>query len=133
MVVLRISEADLARDLPAVLEKVRLGEEVVVERDTQPVAVIRPPDFQGRPIDECIALAKAHGSHATLDDDFAADLEEIINSHREPLNPPRRPLPTSAPQPLREAPTLGTLLGTLRAHGAVRNATPSPYKPVFTR
>jgi hypothetical protein len=28
------------------------------------------------------------GSHATLDEDFGKDLEDIINSHREPLNPP---------------------------------------------
>ena len=48
---LHISEAELARDLPAVLEKVRRGQEVVVERDAQPVAVIRPPEFRGRPIE----------------------------------------------------------------------------------
>jgi hypothetical protein len=30
----------------------------------------------------------AHGSTVTLDKDFERDLEEIINSHREPLNPP---------------------------------------------
>jgi len=88
MAVLHISEAELARDLAAVLEKVRQGTEFVVERDTQAVAVIRPPQFQGRPIDECIALLKARGSHATLDEDFARDLEAIIESHREPLNPP---------------------------------------------
>jgi antitoxin (DNA-binding transcriptional repressor) of toxin-antitoxin stability system len=86
MAVLHISEADLARDLPAVLEKVRQGEEVVVERDSQPVAIIQPPEFRGRPIDECIALAKAHGSHATLDEGFAADLEEIITPHRRKLS-----------------------------------------------
>ena len=38
--------------------------------------------------DGTIALAEAHGSTVTLDGDFGRDLEEIINSHREPLNPP---------------------------------------------
>jgi hypothetical protein len=71
-----------------VLEKVQQGAEVIVERDAQPVAVIKLPQFRGRPINECIALAEARGSHATLDEDFAKDLEDIINSHREPLTPP---------------------------------------------
>ena len=88
MAQVHMSEAELARDLHAVLERVRHGAEVVVERDAQAVAVIKAPQFRGRPIDECIALAKARGSHATLDEDFAKDLEDIINSHREPLNPP---------------------------------------------
>jgi antitoxin (DNA-binding transcriptional repressor) of toxin-antitoxin stability system len=88
MAQLHMTEAELARDLHAVLEQVRQGTEVIVERDAKPVAVIKAPQFRGRPIDECIALAKAHGSHATLDEDFGKDLEDIINSHREPLNPP---------------------------------------------
>ena len=83
-----ITEADLARDLHAVLEKVQQGVEVVIERDHRPVAVIKTPQAPGRSIDECIALAKARGSHATLDEDFGKDLEEIINSHREPFDPP---------------------------------------------
>jgi len=42
----------------------------------------------GRLLSESIALAETHGSTVTLDGDFGRDLEEIINSHREPLNPP---------------------------------------------
>ncbi len=90
MATVHMSEAEVARDLHAVLEQVRLGAEVIVERDAMAVAVIKAPRFRGRPIDECIALAEARGSHATLDEDFAKDLEDIINSHREPLNPPTR-------------------------------------------
>ena len=88
MAQVHMTEAELARDLHAVLEKVRQGVEVVIEQDHRPVAVIKTPQGPGRPIDECIALAKARGSRATLDEDFAKDLEEIINSHREPLDPP---------------------------------------------
>ena len=36
-----MSEADLARDLGAVLEKVRQGAEVIVERNHQSVALLR--------------------------------------------------------------------------------------------
>jgi hypothetical protein len=42
----------------------------------------------GRRIDECIALAKEHGCGATLDEDFAHDLEQIVAE--------RKPLDTSA-------------------------------------
>ena len=85
----RITEAELARDVHAVLEKVRQGIEVIVESDDhRPIAVISPPRFSGRPIEECIAEAKARGSQVTLDEDFGKDLEEIIASHRQPLTPP---------------------------------------------
>jgi len=83
-----MTEAEVTKDFGAVLEKIRQGTEVIVERDAQPVAVIRLPQFRGRPIDECIALAGARGSHATLDEDCPEDLEGVINSHREPLVPP---------------------------------------------
>ncbi len=83
-----MTEAEVSRDFAAVLEKIRQGAEVIVERDAEPVAVIGLPQFRGRPIDECIGLAKALGSHAGLDEDFAKDLEGIIDSHREPLAPP---------------------------------------------
>jgi hypothetical protein len=33
-------------------------------------------------------LAREHGSTATLDEDFAKDVEAGIASHREPLEPP---------------------------------------------
>jgi hypothetical protein len=46
-----------------------------------------PQKGPGRPIDECTALAEAHGSGARLDEAYAKDLEEIIAS--------RRPLDTS--------------------------------------
>ena len=48
--------------------------------------VIQPAPRPGRLLSECIALAEAHGSTVTLDEDFAQDLEEIINSRREPLD-----------------------------------------------
>jgi len=38
----RVSEAEAARDFPALLARVRAGAEVVIERDAEAVAVIRP-------------------------------------------------------------------------------------------
>lgn len=88
MATVHITEAELARDVHAVLEKVRQGIDIVIERDSLPFAVVQATQFRGRPIDECIALAQTAGLQATLDDDFSKDLEEVIESHREPLSPP---------------------------------------------
>ena len=83
---LHVSEADAVRDMASILQRVRAGSEVVIERDAQPFAVVRAAAPVRRTISECIALAKAHEEHAgqapTLDADFAADLEEIVRNRR---------------------------------------------------
>jgi antitoxin (DNA-binding transcriptional repressor) of toxin-antitoxin stability system len=91
--IIYVSDAEAATSLPTLLDRVSAGAEVVIERDSRPVAVVRSAEApRGRLLSESIALAKAHaqelGYEPTLDPDFAADLEEIINSHREPLHPP---------------------------------------------
>jgi antitoxin (DNA-binding transcriptional repressor) of toxin-antitoxin stability system len=92
MATLRITEAELARDIHAVLAQVQEGVEVIVEQDHRPVAVIKTPQGPGRKISECIALAKAHeqnlGYASVPDADFAKDVQAAIDAHREPLNPP---------------------------------------------
>jgi antitoxin (DNA-binding transcriptional repressor) of toxin-antitoxin stability system len=85
MAVLHITEAELARDLHAVLEKVQNGAEVVIEQDSHPVAVLRAAEPRRRKLSEIAASLSEH-STATLDPDFAADVQEYIDSHREPLN-----------------------------------------------
>jgi antitoxin (DNA-binding transcriptional repressor) of toxin-antitoxin stability system len=91
MAALHISEAELARDLHAVLEQVRRGGEVVVERDHQPVAIMKPAEQPGRLLSESIATARqrerAHGPAAVLDADFAEDMEDIVRN-RQLWNPP---------------------------------------------
>jgi antitoxin (DNA-binding transcriptional repressor) of toxin-antitoxin stability system len=80
----RITEAELARDIHAVLAQVQEGVEVIVERDQRPVAVIKTPKGPGRNISECIALAKAHEEKLG----YKPALQAAIDAHREPLNPP---------------------------------------------
>jgi antitoxin (DNA-binding transcriptional repressor) of toxin-antitoxin stability system len=91
MAQVHMTEAELARDLHAVLEQVRQGAEVVIEQDQRPVAVIKTPQGPGRMLSECIAIAKQRekerGYAVTLDPDFAADVEEIVRN-RQPWNPP---------------------------------------------
>jgi len=66
----RMTDAEVANNFAAVLEKLKHGAEVVVEQGYRRVAVISPVKGPGRPIDECIALVKAHGSGAELDEEI---------------------------------------------------------------
>jgi len=92
MATVRITEAELARDIHAVLAQVQEGVEVIVEQDHRPVAVIRTPQGPGRKIRDCVALAKAHeerlGYAPVPDAGFAKDVQAAVDSHREPLDPP---------------------------------------------
>ena len=86
--VIHISEAEAANNFAEVLERVRAGVEIVIGDEARPVAVVRSAEPHVRLLSESLRLAKEHASTATLDEDFARDLEAAINSHREPLNPP---------------------------------------------
>lgn len=88
MATIHISEADLARDLHSILAKVQEGVEVIVEQDNRPVAAIRTPTPRPRSILESIAIAKAIGTGATLDEGFMKDVEEGIARRSQPWNPP---------------------------------------------
>lgn len=90
---LRLTEAELARDIHGVLARVREeGLEVIVEQDHRPVAVIRAPRGPGRKLSECIAIAKSYeeslGYAPIPDSDFASDVQAAVDAHVEPLNPP---------------------------------------------
>jgi antitoxin (DNA-binding transcriptional repressor) of toxin-antitoxin stability system len=88
---MHVNEDDAVRDLAAILKRVQAGAEVVIERDSQPLAVIRAAAPVRRTISQCIALAVAHeeetGQAPVLDPDFAADVDEIVRN-RKPWNPP---------------------------------------------
>ena len=83
-----MTEAELARDVHAVLEKVRQGVEVVIEKGNRPVAVLKAHRASGRKISDVIAALEAVGASAAIDEDFARDVEDGIKSHREPWHPP---------------------------------------------
>lgn len=83
-----MTEAEVAYDFAAVLEKVQHGTEVVVERDHRPIAIISPSKPSGRMISEVITCLERHGSMAVMDEEFARDIEEGIDAFREPWRPP---------------------------------------------
>jgi len=65
------------------------GDSIFIESDARIVARLLPGDApQIRLLSESLKILKERGSTVTLDGDFGHDLEEIINSHREPMNPP---------------------------------------------
>jgi antitoxin (DNA-binding transcriptional repressor) of toxin-antitoxin stability system len=87
MAVIHISESEAARDFAGLMARVRAGAEIVIENGSLAVAVLHPPVPVRRSLAECIALLPEDSS-ATIDEDFAKDVEEAIAVHREPLNPP---------------------------------------------
>ena len=94
MATVHMSEAEVARDLHAVLAKVQQGVEVVIEQDHRPVAVLKPsePGRPGRKLSECIALAKAYEEKfddaPIPDHDFAKDVQAGIDARRDSFEPP---------------------------------------------
>jgi antitoxin (DNA-binding transcriptional repressor) of toxin-antitoxin stability system len=82
-----ITEADLVRDARSILQRVEAGAEIIIERDARPVAVLRAASPPRRKISDCIAMLSAD-STATIDADFARDVEAAITAHREALEPP---------------------------------------------
>ena len=91
MATIHLTEAEAARDLPALLAKVRAGAEVVIDNGTHPAAILRSEFPVRRTISECIALARKHeqesGEIPRLDPEFADDVAEIIRN-RKPWSPP---------------------------------------------
>ena len=92
MAQLHMTVAEVSGDFAAVLRKIGHGEEVVVDRDGCPVAVIRTLQGPGRSIDESIALAEAFESrlgYAPIpDEDFAKDVQDGIAARSAPLDVP---------------------------------------------
>ena len=86
--VTHISESEAAAtDVATLLARVRAGEEIVIEKDRRPIAVLRLPEPVRRTVAECISLLP-EDSTATIDADFSKDVETAVASHREPLDPP---------------------------------------------
>ena len=88
MATVQMSEAEVARDLHAVLAQVQQGVEIVIEQDDRPVAVLKQSPPVGRMISEILADSKERGSQAFVDDNFAHDVEKGIESQRQPWKPP---------------------------------------------
>jgi antitoxin (DNA-binding transcriptional repressor) of toxin-antitoxin stability system len=87
MVELHITEAELVRDITSVLNRLQSGTEIVIERNHKPVAILRAAEPMRRKLSEIMSSLSEH-STATVDADFEKDVQEFIDGHRAPLNPP---------------------------------------------
>ena len=83
-----IPVAEAARDLRDLLDRVRAGEDIVID-DGSPTPVRLAPamlPIEPRTIEETIARIEARdkerGFPATMDEDFAADMREIIANRK---------------------------------------------------
>jgi antitoxin (DNA-binding transcriptional repressor) of toxin-antitoxin stability system len=89
MAVIHISRTDAANDFDGLIARAGKGDEILIESNTCVVARLLPGDApRTRLLSESLRILKERGSTITLDGDFGRDLEEIISSHLEPLNPP---------------------------------------------
>lgn len=79
-----MSDAEASRDFPSLLDRVRAGAEVVIERDAQAVAIVCPAEVHVRRLSDFLRLAHDRASDATLDDEFSRDLDMGINRRAEP-------------------------------------------------
>lgn len=83
MAVIHISEEEAARDLTALIDKVRAGEQVRIDRGAESFAVVPVTPKRTWTTEDAVRQSEARGNHVTLDDDFADDMEEIMRLNRE--------------------------------------------------
>jgi antitoxin (DNA-binding transcriptional repressor) of toxin-antitoxin stability system len=93
MATIHISEADAAKDFAGLVDRVRIGDEVVIERDDKVVAILRDAEaeFKPRTLSESLAILKEiereRGYASMMDEDFAEDIREGV-AMRGKWNPP---------------------------------------------
>ncbi len=85
--VIHVSEEEAASDFASLTSHVRAGEELIIESNARPLAIVGPAAPEHCTISECSALLP-EDSTATIDPDFAKDVEAAVESHRKPLTRP---------------------------------------------
>jgi hypothetical protein len=63
--------------LHAVLEQVRLGGEVVIEQNRQPVAIVKPAVTNAPGMSGIISVMEAGGVRGIVDEDFSRDVRSL--------------------------------------------------------
>lgn len=87
MATVHITEAEAQRNLPELLTRVRGGEELVIENGAAaPVFVRASRPVHTRRLSESLRIARERSSDVTLDPSFTSHLNEIIETHQEPLD-----------------------------------------------
>jgi len=91
MATIHISEAEAAANFAALMAHINAGEQVVIERDSKPVAVLTPsatsmPPRETRTVNETLerfkALEAKRGESLRMGSDFADDMDEILRNRK---------------------------------------------------
>lgn len=83
MATLHISLEDAEKDFGGLIKRARNGDEIVIEEDSRPIAVLYPPAKANvRLLSESLRIAENRGSVITLDGGFEKDITEVIDSRR---------------------------------------------------
>ncbi len=89
MAVVHISRSEAANDFDGLIARAAKGDEIHIELNTRVVAKLLPGDApHPRLLSEALRILKERGSTVTLDGEFGRAIENVIDSHREPLNAP---------------------------------------------
>ncbi len=78
--ILRLTATEAARDFSKLLDRIEAGAEAIIERHSEPVAIMIPAAGAPRRISECMAIRLTRPSVAA-DPDFARDLDDIIRGN----------------------------------------------------
>jgi len=85
MAVIHVTEEEAAVKLPDLIDKVRAGEQIRIDRGAESFALVPATKgfAPGWTIDDAIRQSEARGSTVVLDDDFGDDMEEIMRFNRQ--------------------------------------------------
>jgi len=87
MAVIHIPEEEAAKDLGALLEKVALGDEIVIDGKSNSVRMVSDSPPKPRSGKEILAFfAKRGGERGVIDEDFAKDVASFREAHPESLD-----------------------------------------------
>ena len=87
--VIHVQKAEAISDIALLLDRAFEGTAVVIQEGAESVKLVPPATGgPGRLLSESLAHARTLHGTATLDPDFAADVQAAVAAHREPLHPP---------------------------------------------
>ena len=75
----RISATEASREFSNLLDQIESGRSFIVQRHGHDVCVMTSPPVAGRSASECLALLRGRPV-SLLDDEFGADLSEIVTT-----------------------------------------------------
>ena len=87
MATIHMTEAEAARDFEGLMDRVRAGAEVLIEKEDAPAVLVRSMAPQlSTPINELIERAEARekerGYAVRMDPEFAMDMDEIVRNRK---------------------------------------------------